>query len=332
MDRTRSGLRNSLTLIIIGLTDWKSAQESTGRPFAVEKTFPEIRRSCAILESETGKKLNTRETPEANPYPLEEPRDIHAGDIVLLSGNDRHEFLIAMTPGAQFQTHRGILEHDDLIGRPWGSTVHTHLGYTYMLLPPSLEQLVRSIRRSTQIVYPKEIGYLLMKMNIGPGTRVIEAGTGSGGLTLALARMVMPHGHVTSYEQREQMQALAQKNLAQVGLAKYVSFKLRDIAEGFDERYVDAVFLDVREPWRYLEHTHAALKGGGFFGALAPTTNQVTLLLSALAEQPFGFIQVEELLLREYKTVAARLRPEDRMVAHTGYLIFARALLNEDTE
>ena len=258
-----------------------------------------------------------------------ETLNVQPGDIVLLVGKDRKESIIVVEPGREHQTHHGVLPHDAIIGRRWGETAETHIGYHYQILPPSLEQLVRSIRRATQIVYPKEIGYMLMKMNIGPGTHIVEAGTGSGGLTLALARMVMPHGHVYTYEVRPEMQSLAQKNLSRVGLTKYVTFKVRDIAEGFDEQGVDAVFLDVREPWTYLPQVHATLKGGGFFGSLLPTTNQVSALLRYLEQQPFGFVEVEELILRPYKAVPARLRPFDRIIAHTGYLIFARALIGE---
>jgi tRNA (adenine57-N1/adenine58-N1)-methyltransferase len=252
---------------------------------------------------------------------------IQAGDIVLLVGKDRKEYIVLLKPGAEHQTHRGVLPHEDIIGAPWGATVETHLGYAYQVYPPSLDHLIRDIKRNTQIIYPKEIGYILMKMNIGPGTRVLEAGTGSGGLTLALARMVQPDGHVYTYEVRPDIHNLAQKNLARVGLSEYVTFKLRDIEEGFDEHGVDALFLDVRTPWDYLEQAHAALKGGGFFGSIMPTTNQVSALLWHLREHGFGFTQVEELILRPYKAVSDRLRPFDRIIAHTGYLVFARALL-----
>lgn len=254
---------------------------------------------------------------------------VQPGDIVLLVGKDRKEAITFVESGKVFQTHHGVVPHDVIIGQQWGECVTTHLGYAYQILPPSLEQLVRSIRRATQIVYPKEIGYMLMKMNIGPGTRIIEAGTGSGGLTLALARMVMPHGHVYTYEVRPEMQALAQKNLESLGLASYVTFKVRDIAEGFDEQGVDAVFLDVRAPWDYLQQVHAVLKGGGFFGSLLPTTNQVAALLRHLQQPAFGYTEVEELILRPYKPVPGRLRPFDRIIAHTGYLVFARALRGE---
>ena len=262
-----------------------------------------------------------------DPAPASSTSTVAAGDLVLLVGNDRKTAIVRMQPGIQHQTHHGVLEHDAVVGCRWGETVDTHLGYTYMVLPPSLDELIRDIRRATQIIYPKEIGYMLMKMNIGPGTRVLEAGTGSGGLTLALARMVHPTGHVYSYEVRPEIQAVAQKNLTRVGLDAAVTFQVRDIEEGFDERGIDAAILDVREPWLYLEQTHAALCGGGFFCSLVPTVNQVGVLLRHLERGPFGFTEVEELLLRPYKAVPQRLRPFDRMVAHTGYLIFSRALL-----
>jgi len=266
---------------------------------------------------------------DTNTEPNESTRHgrVRPGDLVLLVGSDRKSAIVRMELGQAYQTHHGVISHDEVIGQPWGSTVTTHMGYPYLILTPSLDDLVRDIRRATQIIYPKEIGYMLMKMNIGPGTQVLEAGTGSGGLTLALARMVQPYGHVYSYEVRPEMQSLARKNLARVGWDRYVTFRLRDIQEGFDETNLDAAILDVREPWFYLEQVHAALRGGGFFCSLLPTVNQVQALLHHLEAHPFGFVEVQELLLRSYKPVAARLRPFDRMVAHTGYLVFARTLL-----
>ncbi len=248
-------------------------------------------------------------------------------DLALLVGRDRKSFIIRLRPGSQLHTHRGMVSHDDLIGTPWGTQLSTHLKHPLLLLRPSTDDLVRNIKRTTQIVYPKEAGYILMKMRIMPGTRVVEAGTGSGGLTLVFAQAVGPTGCVYSYEARPEMQQLAQKNLEQLGLSDCVEFKLRDIAEGFDEHDADALFLDVPTPWDYLSQAHAALSGSGFFGCILPTTNQVSRLIGALEQANFGFIEVEELLLRPYKVVPARLRPEDRMVAHTGYLIFARALI-----
>jgi tRNA (adenine57-N1/adenine58-N1)-methyltransferase len=244
-----------------------------------------------------------------------------------LIGRDRKSFIVRLESGSQLHTHRGIVHHDDLIGTPWGAQLSTHLGYPFSFFRPSTDDLVRSLKRTTQIVYPKDAGYVLMKMRITPGCRVVEAGTGSGAMALIFAQAVSPTGQVYSYEVRPEMQQLARQNLEQLGLARFVTFKLRDISQGFDERDADALFLDVPNPWDYLSQAHMALSGGGFFGCILPTTNQVSRLIGALEQTHFGWIEVEELLLRQYKAVSARLRPMDRMVAHTGYLIFARALV-----
>lgn len=246
-------------------------------------------------------------------------------DLVLLIGQDRKQFILRLVEGGQLQTHRGCINHNDLLGQPLGREIFSHLGYPFLALEPSAFDLVSQLKRTTQIMYPKDIGYLLLKLNIRPGSRVIEAGTGSGGLTVCLARIVGEQGRLYSYEVRQDILNLAQRNLQSLGLDDSVEFKLRDIADGFDEVDADALFLDVRRPWAYLLQVVEALKNGGFFGAILPTTNQVIELVRALeAERSFGHIEVEEVLVRSYKAVPARLRPMDRMVAHTGYLVFAR--------
>lgn len=251
-------------------------------------------------------------------------------DLVLLIGQDRKQFILRLRAGGQLQTHRGCIEHDDLLGQPLGREIHSHLGYPFVILEPNTYDLIKQLKRTTQIMYPKDIGYLLLKLNVMPGSRVIEAGTGSGGLTLALARAVRPEGRLYSYEIRADILRLAQQNLESLGLAGSVEFKLRDIEQGFDERDVDALFLDVRRPWAYLPQVVEALKDSGFFGAILPTTNQVSDLLRNMETlQTFGHIEVEEVLVRAYKAVPTRLRPVDRMVAHTGYLVFGRKVQRE---
>jgi tRNA (adenine57-N1/adenine58-N1)-methyltransferase len=254
------------------------------------------------------------------------------GDLVHLFSQDYKTFQVTLKAGARTHTHRGIVDHDDLIGRPLGRKIRSHLGHTFWVMEPSTYDLIRQAKRTTQIMFPKDIGYLLLRLNVHPGMRVIEAGTGSGGLSIALARAVQPSGRVYSYEYRAEIQEVARENLERLGLLPWVDLVKRDIAEGFEQTNVDALFLDVREPWAYLAQAHAALKGGGFFGAILPTTNQVSHLLNDLRQSGFAGLEMEELILRPYKAVPARLRPMDRIIAHTGYLVFARKVLDADGE
>ena len=254
------------------------------------------------------------------------------GDLALLVGLRHKHFIFPLLPGGSFHTHRGILYHDELIGKPWGSQVFSHQGSPFFILQPSLADLLVDLKRSTQIMYPKDIGFILTSMSVGPGQTVMEAGTGSGSMTVALAYAVGPQGHVVSYERRPEFQALARKNLERLGLDGRVDFKLGDIVDGFTETNVDALFLDVPNPWDYCRQARSALKPGGFFCNLVPTFNQVEKLLYALRREHFAFIEVCELLMRYYKPEPTRLRPTDRMIAHTGYLTFARRIEPSEDE
>jgi len=248
------------------------------------------------------------------------------GDLAQLVGLTHKHFIFTLKSGTEFQSHRGILKHDDLIGKPYGSQVFSHTGAPFFLLQPSIADILNELPRATQILYPKDIGYILVMMGVTPGKRVMEAGTGSGSITIAMATAVGADGKVISYEQKSDTQNLARKNIERVGLTSRIEFKLRDIREGFDETDMDAFFLDVQFPHEYIPQVRAALKPGGFFGTIIPTFNQVEKTLIALKKNNFAFVEVCELMLRHFKSDPARIRPADRMVAHTGYLIFARRI------
>jgi tRNA (adenine57-N1/adenine58-N1)-methyltransferase len=256
---------------------------------------------------------------------------VAVGDLIQLVSPTNKNFLIKVTEEGQLHTHRGIIHHDQLIGVKYGDTIKSHTGSEYIVLKPTLGDLLLETPRNTQIMYPKDMGYILLKMGIGTGFRVIEAGTGSGAFSIALAWAISPDGLLYSYDYREEMQKLAKKNLSRIGLENRVVFKTKDVRNGFEEENVDALFFDLPNPFDYLEQAHQALLPGAPLGCILPTINQVFLLLPALYKQAFGYIEVCEIILRFYKPVYNRLRPTDRMVAHTGYLVFARSLSKESS-
>jgi tRNA (adenine57-N1/adenine58-N1)-methyltransferase len=247
------------------------------------------------------------------------------GDFILLFDGEKKYFL-ELKPKI-FSTRFDSLDLASLIGRDYGDKVLGKKGSLFFILKPTIYDFIKNIERQTQIIYPKDIGYILLKLGVGPGKKVLECGTGSGALTLAFAYTVGEKGRVITYEKEERFFQLAKKNLERFGLAHRVELKLKEVVDSFDETNVDALFLDVREPWLLLKPAWDALKPGHPLGVLVPTTNQVSQTLTHLLNLPFKDVEVLEILVRRYKPNPERLRPEDRMVAHTGYLIFAKKVL-----
>lgn len=248
------------------------------------------------------------------------------GDTVLLVSKDRDSYVRTLTVGATFSTQLGNIPHDALISLPYGSTAKTHLGHVFYLLPPQVPDLIAHARHETAIIQPKDLGYIALKLGVRPGMHIVEAGTGSGALTLLLASLVGDEGHVYTYERKEALREVATKNLNRVNAAHRVTFTTGDIADGFNVSGADALFMDVTNPWDYLSQAWAALAGGGVFGTIVPTINQVITVIDALYTDHWFMLEIEEILLRHYKINPGRIRPEDQMVGHTGYLIFARAV------
>ncbi|WP_432738463.1 tRNA (adenine-N1)-methyltransferase [Maridesulfovibrio sp. FT414] len=249
---------------------------------------------------------------------------LKAGQLILLVNPKGKRYLRMLKAGEEIHTHDGMLLTDNIAAAGYGKVVETHLGHKYQILKPTIYDVIKGLKRQTQIMYPKEIGYLLLKLGIGPGTRVVESGSGSGGLTTALAYYVGETGKVYTHEKRPEFYKLVRSNLEWAGLEDRVEQFNLNIEDGFLASDCDALFLDVPNPWEYLHHIPKAVIPGAMCGFLLPTTNQVSDLLKAMEELPFEEIEVCEILVRNYKPVAERLRPEDRMVAHTGYLVFAR--------
>lgn len=246
------------------------------------------------------------------------------GQLVLLVSPRGKRYLRMFEEGGALHTGDGILDYAKVAEAGFGGLARTHLGKAFRVVRPTLYDLVKGVKRQTQIIYPKEIGYILLKLGIGPGRRIIEAGSGSGSLTVAMSWYAGETGRIYTYERRPEFFKLCRSNLTRCGVGDNVEQFNHDIAEGFLQTGADALFLDVREPWLYLDQAAAAVAPGAALGFLLPTVNQVSDLLAGLEKGPFTDIEVLEIFLRRYKPVPDRLRPEDRMVAHTGFLIFCR--------
>ena len=167
---------------------------------------------------------------------------IESGDLAEIVGRSHFHHIVKIEEGKEIQSHKGILKMDDLIGLRWGSVVKSHNGNTFFVLQPALNDIIKDTPRNTQILYPKDIGFLLLSLAVGPGKIVVEAGTGSGALTTAFAYSVGPTGHVYTYEARKEMQDVAIKNLKKNYLDDRVTFTLRNVEEGFNEVNADSLF------------------------------------------------------------------------------------------
>lgn len=250
------------------------------------------------------------------------------GDLVLLwSPKKGDTFLLRLKAGANQGSHLGVLRHDELIGNEYGAVLWTHKGQPFYVLKPTAGEFMRRIRRQTQIVYPKDAGFLLMNLDIFPGARVVECGTGSGAFTSVLAHFVGEKGSVFTYEKRDNFSELARSNCQRWGVDDRVTFRQQDLAEGFQERDADAVFLDVPNPHDFLTIAWEALAPGRRLGILVPTFNQIQKILDGMKYVPFADVQVVEVMLRSYKTNPNRIRPDDMMIGHTGFLIVGSKVL-----
>jgi tRNA (adenine57-N1/adenine58-N1)-methyltransferase len=256
---------------------------------------------------------------------------ISDGDYVLLYLKQRKTYMVKVEAGKTFHTHKGFVRFDELIGKDYGSAVASSLGFEFVALKPQLRDYIMKSARQTQINYPKDIALIVMFSGIGPGSRVAEAGTGTGALTSALAHYVKPNGKVYSYEIREEFQKTAQKNLARAFLLDYVDLKNKDITTGIDERDLDAVILDLAIPWLVIPHAYTALKSSGAVVSFSPTIDQVVRTVEALNEN--GFVEAEtiECLLRGMQIERGKTRPHTLMTGHSGYITYARKAARPNT-
>ncbi len=252
------------------------------------------------------------------------------GDKVLVIDSKDRRYLLTLREGGEFHTHAGVIPHASFVGRPEGTTLRATSGARYLTLRPTLSDFVLSMPRGAQVVYPKDLGPLLMLADVRVGARILEAGVGSGALSMA---MLQSGASVTGYEIRADFAATALRNV-QSFLGPDVDYVIeeRDIYAGIDETVfdgmgLDRVVLDLPEPWRVVGHAEGALHPGGIFVSYLPTIGQVAQLHEALEASAFGMAQTVEVLQRSWHVKGQSVRPDHRMVAHTGFLTSARLLV-----
>jgi tRNA (adenine57-N1/adenine58-N1)-methyltransferase len=249
---------------------------------------------------------------------------IKEGDYVLLYLSHRKTYLVKIEAGKTFHTHKGYVKFDDIIGKEYGSTVKSNLDIQFVALKPLLRDYIMKSVRRTQITYPKDIALIVMFSGIGPGSHIVEAGTGTGALTAALAHFVRPNGKVYSYEIREEFLKVAEKNLRRSGLSEFVKLKKGDITAGIKEKNIDAVILDLATPWLVVPHAYNSLKPCATIVSFSPTIDQVVKTVEALKENRFIDMETIECLMRQMQVERGKTRPKTLMTGHTGYITFAR--------
>jgi tRNA (adenine57-N1/adenine58-N1)-methyltransferase catalytic subunit len=274
-------------------------------------------------------------TAETTDDPPEAPRGeplpgaFVAGDRVQLTDPKGRLHTVVLEPGRLFHTHRGAIAHDDLIGAPEGSVVHSTANTGYLAFRPLLADFVLSMPRGAQVIYPKDAAQIVGYGDIGPGMRVLEAGAGSGALSCSLLRAVGEHGSLTSYERREDFADVARANVGAFfgEVPANWSLRLGDLDQHPGEEAVDRVVLDMLEPWAVLPTVAAALRPGGVLVGYVATTTQLSTYVEALrAQGVWTEPHAWETLLRPWHAVGLAVRPEHRMVAHTAFLVTARRL------
>jgi tRNA (adenine57-N1/adenine58-N1)-methyltransferase len=256
------------------------------------------------------------------------PGAFRTGDRVLLVDAKRRRHLVTLSAGGELHLHTGVVRHDDLIDAQEGITVRTTLGARLIAVRPTLAEYVLEMPRGAQVIYPKDLGPILVLGDIFPGATVLESGVGSGALTMALLRAIGPTGRVIGYEIRDDFAARARRNVeGLLGADIPLHVEVRDVYDGIDEDELDRVVLDLPEPWRVVKHAESALRPGGILIAYLPTIGQVARLREELDGSAFGMAQSLEVLHRTWHVEGQSVRPDHRMVAHTGFLTSARLLV-----
>jgi tRNA (adenine57-N1/adenine58-N1)-methyltransferase len=249
------------------------------------------------------------------------------GGLVLLYFDVRRQWLLRVERGKEFHTHKGFIRTDEIVGLPFGSEVRSSLGERFWLLKPTTHDFIMHSLRRTQIMYPKDIGLILLKLSLTSGMKVLEVGTGSGAMTVAAATAIKPTGHVHTYEVRNEFADLAERNLRRASVADYVTVHRADARNGIDGNEFDAAIIDVGDPWPLIPLIHEALSGGAALLSFSPTVNQVEKTTETLARVGFVNVHTLECFIREIRADTGKTRPATMMIGHTGYMTFGQKIM-----
>lgn len=248
------------------------------------------------------------------------------GEIIQFVDLKDRRYLVTLESGKEFHSHSGLIRHDDVIGKPEGRLVRSSRNGSYLVIRPTLAELILKMPRGAQVIYPKDLGPILMIADIYPGARVFETGVGSGALSMTMLRA---GAVITGYELREDFAQRAQKNvrefLGEDVLDRY-DVQLRSAYDGIDETDFDRVVLDIPEPWQVVPHASKSLRTGGILVAYTPSVMQVSRLRESLNEHGFAMAHTTEFMQRGWHVEGQAVRPDHRMVGHTGFLTSARLL------
>jgi tRNA (adenine57-N1/adenine58-N1)-methyltransferase catalytic subunit len=261
---------------------------------------------------------------------------LEAGEWVRLTDTKGRRHNICLTPGKQFFTNRGSIDHDDLIGRPEGFSIASSAGGEYLVFRPLLGEFVVSMPRGAAVVYPKDAAQIVAMADIFPGAHVVEAGVGSGALTCYLLRAVGPEGRVSSYERRQEFADVARQNVDQFFAGRHPAWTLNvgDLVETLAEEpgSVDRVVLDMLAPWECVDRVAEAMAPGGLVCAYVATTTQLGRTVETIRAHG-GFTEPHpwETLVRDWHVEGLAIRPGHKMVGHTGFLVTARRMAPGET-
>ncbi|MGB9717435.1 MAG: tRNA (adenine-N1)-methyltransferase [Thermoproteota archaeon] len=250
------------------------------------------------------------------------------GDVLLVSPKGKKR--VVKIQGDRIHTHKGYIQVGDIVGNQPGIVVRTHTGEEMLALKPLLIDYIPKLARRTQVMYPKDLGYMVLSLGISPGFKVLDAGTGSGAAAMIMASLVKPTGKVFSYDVNEESIRVARRNLERAGLLEYVELVRGDVKTTVFKEFFDAALMDLPDPWEALGNVSGFLKPSARVCLVLPTMNQLEKAYSAMADSSIVHLETVEIFLRRIRPYQGKVRPESLMTGHTAYLMLGVKVSREN--